>query len=847
MSSAPSDESTRPTSVACAHCGLPAPPPKAPAEPSFCCHGCKGAYELIRGWGLEEYYQLRDADGELAVDASEISFADFDDAALLGRSAPMPVSNIQSVRDQRDQRFRSKLSVSGLHCVACIWLIERASERVDGWHSTTVNMHTRTIEVVFDPNVIRLSAIGMYLYRLGYRISVWQPDQDKDPDAKENTKMLIGIAVSGFCAANAMWIAVALYAGEHSGIEDEHAWFLRVAGVVLGSLAVIFPGRVFYRSAWASWKTRTPHMDLPVAVGLTAGLLGSIHGLFDLQNQVYFDSIAALVFFLLVGRWIQMRQQRRAGEAVAELVRIAPHVATRINQDGSEDRVPVDSIAIGDLVRIDPGNSIPIDGEITDGTSAVDRSLMTGESRPVEVGQGDLVEAGTENLQGSLTVRATAAPNDTRFAELTRAVAKAAQSRTPIVQLANRIGGWFVMVVLSLAVITAFIWWQRDPSQVVGHVVSLLIVACPCALALATPLAIAVSIGRLAKRGILVRDGDCLERMHHTGTILFDKTGTLTEGKMRVSRWVGDDSSLAASAAIEANVNHPIAKAVTHFAADKSVDRAEAEDVRQDVGRGVSGVVNGARYTIGRVDIATLDRNRQLSMVSGRSIDVVDSSRDWHAIAEEIADDGASPLQVLRDDEVVALFGVTDPLRTSAFEVTRFFRQQGWELGIISGDNQRTVNRVAAALELDEHCSQGELLPEEKLQAIENHKSGGRAKTVVMVGDGVNDAAALAASDVGIAIGGGAAASLHAAPVLIADGRLSRITLLAEAAEQTRKSIQRNFAVSISYNAFAVVLAMTGMITPLIAALLMPISSVSVLALTMSHKTLPDSRSEKGS
>ncbi len=263
--------------------------------------------------------------------------------------------------------------------------------------------------------------------------------------------MLIDVAVAGFCAANAMWIAIALYAGELTGIAIGHAQLLRFAGVGLGLAAVIFPGRVFFRSAMASIATRTPHMDLPVAVGLFAGVAASLYALFDPSRDVYFDSIACLVFFLLTGRWLQMRQQRRAGEAVAELVRMSPAVATRLDADGATARVSVDDLMLGDLVLVQPSESVPVDGVVIDGESMVDRSLLTGESCPVDVGIGSEVEAGTDNMQSVLTIRVTATGEETRLASIRRAVSDAAETRTPVVQLANRIGAWFVIVVLVLA------------------------------------------------------------------------------------------------------------------------------------------------------------------------------------------------------------------------------------------------------------------------------------------------------------------------------------------------------------------------------------------------------------
>jgi Cu2+-exporting ATPase len=805
---------TAPTRVPCAHCGLPAPAPADGRAESFCCHGCQGAWELIRNWGLEEYYQLRDTPGEDISDEPNRSWGDLDDPRLLGRSAPLAIES-----DSRTPLLRSTLAISGIHCAACLWLIERAPERISGWHSAQVNMHRRTVDMVFDPTRIRLSEIGRWLHRIGYTVEPLAEAADPGKD-EASRQLLVDLALAGFCAANAMWIAVALYAGQFTGMAASHTQFLRIAGVGLGVAAVVFPGRVFFRSAIASLRTRTPHMDLPVAIGLLAGALASVYALLDPHAEVYFDSIASLVFFLLTGRWLQLRQQRRAGEAVEALMRLSPTVANRVNADGSIARVAVEQLAVSDRVLVRPGDSIPVDGLVTEGESMIDRSLMTGESCPVRVTTGDAVEAGTENLQSDLTLCVTALGSDTRLAGLQQAVADAAATRTPIVQLANRIGAWFVVIVLLLALATAVVWLNIDPSRVMGNVVALLIVACPCALALATPLAIAVSIGRLAKRHVLVRSGDCLERLSHPGRLFLDKTGTLTEGRMRVSHWTGDMTALQAAGKIESGIRHPIAQAITEFARSEFGSAFDTlpnpSHVEQQVGRGVKAEYNGSIYEIGSMHL------RDHVNMSGKG--------DWAKAIDTITAEGSSPILLMQDNRCRGVFGVSDPLRPEAAEVVRWFVDQGWQVEILSGDHQPSVSRVARLLGLSEVSARGGLLPDEKLSTVQ---SAAGSDPVIMVGDGVNDAAALAASDVGVAVRGGASASLAAAPVVIDGGSLRGVQALVAGARQTRHTIGRNFAISISYNIVAVGLAIAGWITPLVAAALMPTSSLTVLGLTL--------------
>ncbi|TWU45234.1 putative copper-importing P-type ATPase A [Novipirellula aureliae] len=817
--------------VECAHCGLPSPRPRDESEPAFCCNGCRGAWQLIHGWGLEDFYALRDCDpNETFAEKNHRTFEDLDDPKLLLPSVVKTVSGPDGI-----SLAKVRLSISGLHCAACSWLIEQTPNHVIGWYSAEVQMHSRSVELLYDPSLIRLSELGQLLDRIGYRVQPYDPSSERDASDQESRQLLVEVAIAGFCAANAMWIAVALYAGTFTGIADSHRGLLRLVGVGLGALAVLIPGRLFMRGAWASLRMRIPHMDLPVAVGLLAGLVASIYGLFVPASEIYFDSIATLVFFLLVGRWIQLRQQHNAGRSIAALLNLTPAAATRVDkQDGvGQDglvRVPVREIVLGDVVKVGPGESIPVDGVVTQGESYVDRSLLTGESRPIAIGVGDTVEAGTDNLESDILICTTATGGQTRLGELSQTVASAAASKTPIVQLANRIGGWFVCIILTLAMITAIVWWQIDSSVALSHSVALLIVACPCALALATPLAIAVAVGRLAERRILVRSGDSIEQLAKPGTIFFDKTGTLTQGRMQVTDWFGDEETLCIAAMVEAKVGHPIARAIVSYAkANTKIemrDNTVVTNVINRVGIGVEAEMDQSRYRIGSVKWLSIDEVRK---------SVAQQSR-----IDSILNSGSTPIVVLRDSELVAVLGVSDPLRSEAVEVIGRLRSSQWKVSILSGDHQAIVRSVAAKLGVPEEYALGAQTPEQKLLAIQNAKGNG---PVVMVGDGVNDAAALAAADVGVALRGGANASLAAAPVLIGNSHLGGIVTLITSAKRTVRCIRDNFIVSISYNAVAAVLAMTGVISPLIAAVLMPISSLTVLTMTLATPTVSPSQS----
>ncbi len=807
---------------ACDHCGLPAPRRLANNR-TFCCNGCRGAYQLIHQWGLEDYYALRDrtAGGVMSGEAVAVAgtpqrFAELDDPNLLSDSAPREVGG---------GMVRSRLAVSGVHCGACSWLIERSASMVPGWQAARVSMHDHSVEVTYDPEQTKLSKIAEVLGRMGYGLSPWVVGEAAARFADENRQQLMRIALAGFCAMNAMWIAIAIYAGEHSGISDDHAALLRWVGVALGAVAVLFPGRPFLRGAWASLRTRTTHMDLPIAIGLSVGAVSGVISLIVGHTDVYFDSVAVLVFLLLVGRWIQFRQQHRAADAVALLMRVTPRTATRITNDEAMVRVLADQLVVGDRVHVAAGEGVAADGVVVTGRSSIDRSLLTGESQSITVGPGDAIQAGVLNHQSPLEIRVTAGGDQSRAARLMRLVEEASLKKTPIVQLADAIAGRFVIVILTLAAITLALWWSSGPLQAAGHTTALLIVACPCALALATPLAIAVTLGRAAQRGLLIRGGDCLERLARPGMIWFDKTGTLTEGKPRWLLGEIADDDLALAAALERDSRHPISLALVDQAVRRGLSsriaRHQVRDVIETVGGGIRGTVDGRSVAVGN-----------LAYIRGLGGEATD---DVIRQVAEIADQAITPIVVKIDDTVVSIVGMGDRIRDDAVATTRRLRSMGWGIGILSGDHPRVVSITGGLLNISPHLTHGGLDPESKFALIERSKAEG--SVTVMVGDGVNDAAALAAADVGIAVRGGAEASLQAAPIFLASGALQGLVDLIDASQQTVRVIRRNFRISLAYNAIAVTLAMTGWISPLLAAVLMPISSLSVLALTLGSRT----------
>jgi Cu2+-exporting ATPase len=786
--------------VACDHCGLPVPTGLVDnhAERQFCCNGCRTVYELIHGCGLDRYYRLRDqAPGAVATRATGRSYESYDDPGFAERHCrPAPGGHM-----------RTEFYLEGVHCAACVWLVERLPRVAPGVIEARLDIRRALVRVTWDPQVASLSRLASALDRLGYPPHPARDARTRLLRRNEDRRFLIRIAVAGAATGNVMTLAFALYGGTFSGIEAPHATLFRWVSMVLGLLALAWPGSVFFQGAWAALRTRTAHLDLPIALGLlVGGIAGTIHTVLG-RGEVYFDSLTMLVFLLLVGRWLQLRQQRWSADAVELLFSMTPTSARRVDPDGIRE-VPIESLARTDLVEVRAGETIPADGDIENGDSSIDAAWLTGEPNPVSVGPGSRVYAGTINVSAPVRIRVLEAGTSTRAAGLMRLVEEGTRHRPPIVRFADRIAGWFTLVVIVLAAGTFLAWLAVDPSRAPDAAAALLIVSCPCALGLATPLAFTAAIGRAARRGILIKGGDCLETLAGRGSIFIDKTGTVTEGRVSLASWHGDAALRPVVAALERSCSHPVARALVSGLAGDTAAFAPDAVLEQAFRQGLVGRAGGQAITVGS---STFVRARAAHMPS-------ELSEQEQALVEA----GLTPVLVASGDRIVAVAGLGDAIRPDSAEAVRLCRELGWEASLLSGDHPRVARTVGARLGLPDSAITGGAAPEDKLQVIRAATARG---PVVMVGDGVNDAAALSAATVGIAVHGGAEASLAAADVYLARPGLSPVIELLHVARGTVRAIRVSFAASLVYNLVAVGLAATGVITPLIAAVLMPLSS----------------------
>ncbi|MEZ6095467.1 MAG: heavy metal translocating P-type ATPase [Pirellulaceae bacterium] len=807
-----SNETTK--RISCDHCQLPVPPGliEPGAEHQFCCHGCKTAFQLISSCGLSDYYRMAEnlSDGmplqNRGSSDGDGQFQEFDD----------PSFTAKFVRIDPYGFAMASLSLDGIHCAACVWLLEKIPQLVEGIRSVQVNWAKRSIALSWDPQKVKLSQIARTIYQLGYTPHAMRETDRAKQRKSEQRQHLIRIGVSGAAAGNNMLIAAALYLGMFSEMTNDFRTMLRIASTAVGLFSVFGPGRVFLRSAWNALRTWTPHMDLPIALGLltgsTVGLINTIRG----TGDIYFDSLSVLVFLLLVARWIQFSQQSKASDAIELLYKLTPQRARKITTAGIQE-VSIEDVKIDDELQVRPGDLIPVDGRIVLGESELDEAIVSGEAKPVSKFVDDGVTAGTRNLSGLLQVKAIAVGSDTRISRIIELVEHASAEKPRIVEWANRIGGYFVVTVMALAVGTFLFWLALDNDKAVDRAVALLVVACPCALALATPLAISVAMGRLAKRQILVKQGDVFQSLARPGVLWLDKTGTVTQGDMSIQFWNGDDSIIPAIVAVEKNIVHPIRDAWLDFANGKSFSGTVSGTTLEP--GGVGAMVEGSRMLIG---------NRRF--MEQNQVAIVE---EFQSSEQQILNQGLAPCFAAWGGQLRGIAGIGDKLKPDAGQTIERLRRMGWQVGLLSGDHPNIVQQFGSALGIEREQILGGVTPEEKLSWISKQLKEHPERPAVMVGDGVNDSAALAAATVGIAVHSSAEASLAAAPVYLGSSQLNSIVDLFQSSLKTNRVIHWNFAISLAYNILGVALAVIGWINPLIAALLMPVSSLTVVAISM--------------
>ncbi|HEY6572173.1 MAG TPA: heavy metal translocating P-type ATPase metal-binding domain-containing protein, partial [Candidatus Eisenbacteria bacterium] len=572
----------------CTHCGLPVPAgieAGAPGEPLFCCSGCATVYGILHEGGLDAYYEMAER-RQAPVATTGRRFEEFDH----------PSYRELYVTTRPDGLLETYFYLEGVSCGSCVWLVERVPLLVPGMARAELDARRARVQVVWEGASVTLSSIARTLDTLGYRPHPYRGLRAESLRRSEDRAALARIGISGAIAVNTMLAALALYSGWLTGMEPAYERYFRWVSLLLVTPSLFGPGLVFFRGALAAIRTRSLHMDLPIAIALAAGYGRGLMNTVTDSGPIYFDGVTLLIFLLLVGRFLQQRAQRAAGDSAELLYSLSPSTARVVEGDASRE-IPVEALLPGMIAEVRADETLPADGVVVSGRSALDLSLLTGESRLTTVEAGSPVFAGTVNRGALLRMRVDRAGEATRLGRILREAEAGASRRAPVVALADRMSGVFVLVVLALAVATLGLWWRTSPSFAIDQAIALLIVTCPCALALATPLAVSVAIGRAARSGILVRGGAALESLASPGAIFFDKTGTVTEGRTALIRWEGPEEAKPLVLALERHSSHPLARGFE--AAWAGVAPPESADARYTAGGGVEGVVAGRRVVVG--------------------------------------------------------------------------------------------------------------------------------------------------------------------------------------------------------------------------------------------------------
>ncbi len=782
----------------------------------LCCAGCEAVARAIVASGGGDYYRLRT---ELPPQGREL-VPDF-----LGQLAVYDHPAVQRtmVRDSGDLK-EAALLLEDLSCAACVWLAERSVGGLAGVREFSINYATRRALVRWDPATASLSRVLQAIAAIGFTAHPYDRERAQEVLARERRDRLLRFLVAGALGMQVMTLAVALYAGAFSGMEEPFRKFFRWTSLLLTAPVLLYSARPFFAGAFKDLSHARVGMDVPVALGLTLAYFGSVWATLADRGEVYFDSVVMFVFLLLGARVLELVARERAVREQESVVRSVPATARRLAPEaagGGETIVATVELAVGDRVRILPGESVPADGVIEDGLSSLDEALLTGESVPVARAAGERVIGGAVNVESPLVVRVTAVGEGTVLQALLGLVEQALAAKPEISRVADRTAQWFVRRILVLAAGVGLYWAWADPERVLPTVIAVLVVSCPCALSLATPVALAAASGALARRGLLATRGHAIETLGRADLFVFDKTGTLTTGKLRVDEVVPQAPWSAAeilgiAAALERGSEHPIAGAIASASAVANggviatslVALRDLRDLRNVPGRGLTATVEGERVALGSpgfvADQLGLALPPEIAALAARE-------RTMVVLAGESGVRGA----ILLDDS----------LRPESPALVAELRRAGKRVLLLSGDEPGAVRRIAAAAGIDEW--EGGASPERKVERVRELTASGAV--VAMVGDGVNDAAALAAAPVSVAMGSGAFLAAATADAVLLSNRPQDLGFAVRHAALAIRRVKQNFALAFGYNLIVIPLAAMGRIPPWAAAIGMSASSAMVV------------------
>ena len=722
--------------------------------------------------------------------------------------------------------------IEGMSCAACANRVEKVVKKQTGVQTATVNFASEKLMVSIDESVVNIGLIKEKVAKAGYQLVNIKPESNEVKKISEDRKLFLRFIGSMVFTIPLLIISM----GHMVGMPlpkvispMENPLYFALTQLLL-TVPVMLIGYKFYQVGIKNLVTLSPNMDSLIAVGTLAAFGYSIYAMIQIIQtgnaryamHLYFESAATILALITLGKYLEARSKGKTSEAIKKLMGLAPKTATLVRH-GKEVVVPIEEVGVGEIVIVKPGEKLPVDGKIIEGSTAIDEGMITGESIPVEKGIGDEVIGASINKSGYFKYKATKVGKDTTLAQIVRLVEEAQGSKAPIAKMADVISGYFVPIVITLAILAAIGWLIAGESVTFALTIfiSVLVIACPCALGLATPTAIMVGTGKGAENGVLIKSGEALEVAHRVNTIVFDKTGTLTEGKPKVTDLISlqmpENDLLLLAASCEVGSEHPLGEAIVKAAKDKNIELKEMSHFQSVTGHGIEAMVDNQEILIG---------NRRMLLERGISSEKLDYE------ANRLAEEGKTPMFIAIEGQLEGIIGVADTLKTSSKVAIEALHHMGIKVAMITGDNQKTAEAIAKQVGIDEVLA--EVLPKDKAQVVEKlQKEGGK---VAMVGDGINDAPALAQADLGIAIGSGTDVAIESADIVLMKSDIMDVITALKLSKVTIRNIKENLCWAFGYNVLGIPVAMGilyifggPLLNPMIAAAAMSLSSVSVL------------------
>lgn len=726
------------------------------------------------------------------------------------------------------------LQIQGMTCASCAKTVERVTQKLNGVTEANVNFATEKLNISFDEALLSLNEIQIAVDKAGYKAIDDRLAADTDQERREQERKALWrrFLISAIFTIPLLYMAMGhmLHFPLPKLLHPEMYPLLFAVVQLALVLPSMIAGYKFYTVGFSALWKRSPNMDSLIAIGTSAAFLYGIYaiaeiisGNFEYVNNLYFEAVGVIITLIMLGKYLETVTKGKTSEAIKKLMGLAPKTAILI-KDGEEVETPIEEVNVGDIILVRPGERMPVDGVVVEGATAVDESMLTGESIPVEKNIGDSIIGASFNKNGSIRYRATKVGADTALAQIIKLVEDAQGSKAPIAKMADIISGYFVPIVILLAFLSALSWYFLGGETFIYAVtifISVLVIACPCALGLATPTAIMVGTGKGAEHGVLIKSGIALETTHKIQTIVFDKTGTITEGKPKVTdviaKGISEEDLLQLAASAEKSSEHPLGEAIVKGAQERGLTLKKLDSFQAIPGHGIEVSIDNNIILAG---------NRKLMLDRKLPID------SWETIVNHLAEEGKTPMYIALNDNLAGIIAVADTVKANSKKAIERLHHMGLEVAMITGDNQKTASAIAKQVGIDRILA--EVLPQDKAKEVKKLQAEG--KKVAMVGDGINDAPALAQADIGIAIGSGTDVAMESADIVLMRSDLMDVPTAIQLSKSTIRNIKQNLFWAFGYNTLGIPVAMGllhlfggPLLNPMLAAAAMSLSSVSVL------------------